>query len=262
MSSISRRMNRPDFTGITPHIHGIAEAAVQGGASGAIIVEGLANEQPAVSGLPERLLMVRDQVAAAPAGSDPNVPAWDISLNFVPVSYPSYIPSIISAVPGTQEVWRVVNASADTIADLQLRFDGRAQPLRLVGLDGVPTSTAGSADKKVITMDHILIPPAGRAEFIVVTPDAAVRRAELVTRAIDTGPLGDLDPERVLAVVKPSTPGIPSSLPTVEPDQIPAATKRFTGLDTEPVGQRRKLFFPKWSPTRATRRARPISSFQ
>jgi FtsP/CotA-like multicopper oxidase with cupredoxin domain len=224
-----------------PHIHGIAEAAVLGGASGAIIVEGLANEQPAVSGLPERLLIVRDQAVAAPAGNDPNVPAWDVSLNYVPVSYPEYTPSIISAAPGVQEVWRAVNASADTIADLQLRFDGQAQPLRVVGLDGVPTSAGGSAVKTIVTVNHILIPPAGRAEFIVTTPDATVRSATLVTQAIDTGPLGDLDPERVLAAIKPSTPGTP--LPTMEPDQTPTAQQRFTGLDTAPVSQRRKLYF-------------------
>jgi len=34
-----------------PHIHGIAEPAVQGGASGAIVVEGLENMQPSVAGL-------------------------------------------------------------------------------------------------------------------------------------------------------------------------------------------------------------------
>jgi FtsP/CotA-like multicopper oxidase with cupredoxin domain len=224
-----------------PHIHGLAEAAVLGGASGAIIVEGLANEQPAVSGLPERLLIVRDQAVAAAAGNDPNVPAWDISLNYVPVSFPAYIPSIISAPPGVREVWRAVNASADTIADLQLRFDGQAQPLQLVALDGVPTSTGGSVDKTIVTVNHILIPPAGRAEFIVTTPDATVQKATLVTQAIDTGPLGDLDPERVLAVVTPSTSAMP--MPTMEPDQMPAAQQRFTGLDTAPVSQQRKLYF-------------------
>jgi FtsP/CotA-like multicopper oxidase with cupredoxin domain len=44
-----------------PHVHGLAEASVQGGASGAIIVEGVENIQPAVAELPERVLMVRDQ---------------------------------------------------------------------------------------------------------------------------------------------------------------------------------------------------------
>jgi FtsP/CotA-like multicopper oxidase with cupredoxin domain len=44
-----------------PHVHGISSMAVQGGASGAIIVEGIENIQPAVAGLPERLIIIRDQ---------------------------------------------------------------------------------------------------------------------------------------------------------------------------------------------------------
>jgi len=44
-----------------PHVHGIAEAAVQGGASGAIVVDGIEDLQPAVAGLPQRVLIIRDQ---------------------------------------------------------------------------------------------------------------------------------------------------------------------------------------------------------
>ena len=58
-----------------PHIHGIAEAAVQGGASGAIIVDGIENIQPAVVGLPERTLLIRDNPTPV-QGNNP--PAWDI----------------------------------------------------------------------------------------------------------------------------------------------------------------------------------------
>ena len=47
-----------------PHVHGISEAALQGGASGAIVVEGVENLQPAVAGLPQRVLIMRDQVMA------------------------------------------------------------------------------------------------------------------------------------------------------------------------------------------------------
>jgi FtsP/CotA-like multicopper oxidase with cupredoxin domain len=43
-----------------PHVRGISEAAVQGGASGAIVVEGLENINPSVAGLPQQLLIVRD----------------------------------------------------------------------------------------------------------------------------------------------------------------------------------------------------------
>jgi FtsP/CotA-like multicopper oxidase with cupredoxin domain len=48
-----------------PHVHGIAEAAVQGGATGLIVVEGIENLQPAVAHLPQRFLVVRDQLVEA-----------------------------------------------------------------------------------------------------------------------------------------------------------------------------------------------------
>jgi len=63
-----------------PHVHGIAEAAVQGGASGAIVVDGIENIQPAVAGLPERIMIVRDQMVAGSPTPGGNVPSWDLSL--------------------------------------------------------------------------------------------------------------------------------------------------------------------------------------
>src|SRR5215467_14443521 len=44
-----------------PHIYGLAEREVQGGATGAIVVEGIQGLQPAIGSLPQRILMVRDQ---------------------------------------------------------------------------------------------------------------------------------------------------------------------------------------------------------
>src|ERR1700691_1358259 len=38
------------------HVHGIAEPTVQGGASGAIVLQGLQNYEPGIAGLPERVL--------------------------------------------------------------------------------------------------------------------------------------------------------------------------------------------------------------
>jgi FtsP/CotA-like multicopper oxidase with cupredoxin domain len=119
-----------------PHIHHLSEAALQGGASGAIVVEGIENIQPAVAGLPARLLMIRDQVLPSSVQPSDADPAWDVTLNYVPVPYPSYTPGIIEMEQGRRELWRVANASADTILDLQLNYDGVAQPLEVVALDG------------------------------------------------------------------------------------------------------------------------------
>jgi hypothetical protein len=42
---------------------------------------------------------------------------------------------------GKREFIRLVNASADTILDLQWVFDGKAQPMQVVAIDGVPVNS-------------------------------------------------------------------------------------------------------------------------
>ncbi len=228
-----------------PHVHGISSKAVEGGASGAIEVEGIANIQPAVAGLPERFLVIRDQRV----GSSPNgkysipVPSWDISLNYVPVSFPKYVPAVIKMKKGAKEFWRVVNASADTTMDLELKYDNVAQPLEIVALDGVPTgSQDGRQQGTIITESDILIPPAGRAEFIVTAPDAGVKNAMFVTERIDTGPLGDSDPARPLAVIRQTAKArdIP---PRILPVAAAIPGERFAGLDDSLVTAHRHLYF-------------------
>jgi len=225
-----------------PHIHGIAEAAVQGGASGAIVVEGIENVQPAVAGLPQRILLVRDQQVPASI-TDPNVPAWDLSLNFIPITFPNYTPAIIPMKPNERQLWRVGNVSADTILDLQVQYDAVPQTIELVGLDGVPTgSQDGTRQGKIIPVKHILLAPAARAEFIVNGPGVGVKNASLMTLGIDTGPLGDNDPQRPLATIQ-------TSFNAAEPPlRVPAVSgragkQRFEGLETATVTAKRKLYF-------------------
>src|SRR5271170_178515 len=225
-----------------PHVHGLSEAAVQGGASGPIIVEGIENVQPAVAGLPERLLLIRDQTvpnSPTPGGS---VPSWDVSLNYVPILYPSFTPAVIDMKFGQKEFWRVANASADTILDLQVKYDGVAQPLQVVALDGVPTgSQDGTRRGKLVTQTDILLAPAARAEFIVTGPSKAVRNATFQTLNIDTGPDGDDDPNRQLAriaatAVSPSLPVVPAASQAPYP-------QLFEGLAAAKVTAKRTLYF-------------------
>jgi FtsP/CotA-like multicopper oxidase with cupredoxin domain len=106
-----------------PHVHGMSEAAVQGGASGAIVVEGIEKLQPAVAGLRQRILLIRDLTIPGNPAPGGKVPSWDISLNYVPILYPKYVPAVIRIQAGGKELWRVVNASADTIIELVLNYD-------------------------------------------------------------------------------------------------------------------------------------------
>lgn len=226
-----------------PHVHGIAEAAVQGGASGAIIVEGIENVQPLVSGLPERLLIIRDQSVAAEQTAGASAPSWDVSLNYVPVPYPNFTPAIIHMNRDEEEFWRVVNASADTIIDLQVQFDGVPQPLVLVGLDGVPTgSQDGTRRGKIVTRTDILIPPAGRAEFIVTGPSVKVRHASLLTLSVNTGPVGDNDPQRPLAMIKTIKP-VTRPLVIMPIPSSPPNLQQFEGLHDAAVTRHRHLYF-------------------
>jgi FtsP/CotA-like multicopper oxidase with cupredoxin domain len=228
-----------------PHIHGIAEAAVQGGATGAIVVDGLEALQPAVRGLPQRVLVVRDEnVVGNPAPDGPNnVPSWDLSLNSIPVPYPDYTAAVIEMRQGEKQLWRVVNASADTILDLQLRYDGEAQNLAIVALDGVPTgSQDGSRRGKIVNATDVLLPPAARAEFIVTGPSRSVRDATLLTLEVNTGPDGDNDPERRLATIQ--TVGQPRHEMPSTPKMAGAPwPQRFEGLATASPSTQRKLYF-------------------
>ena len=177
-----------------PHPHGFSERQVQGGASGALIVEGLQNAIPSVANLPERVIVLRDQSLSRVHQMNTLPPAWDVSINFVPVLYPDYEPAKIETQPSQPELWRVLNAGADTIFNLQIVKDGAPQPVKIVAVDGVPVS--GSSPSQTAT--GIFLPPGARAEFVVETP-AAGQKMQLVTTKWDTGPQGDNDPERPIA---------------------------------------------------------------
>jgi len=225
-----------------PHVHTLAETALLGGASGLIEVIGIATLQPAVAGLPERMLVIRDQTVQDTAGPGGFPPSWDVSLNYVPVSYPGYTPAIIQTSAGIQEFWRVANASADTIADIQVKYDGKVQPLQVVALDGVPTgSQDGKRQGAIVTDKDIMLPPGARAEFIVTMPTADVKKAQLITRDIDTGHYGDRDPLRTLATIQLGT--APVALPRLAKATGPAHKQRFEDLDDVKPTAQRTLYF-------------------
>jgi FtsP/CotA-like multicopper oxidase with cupredoxin domain len=225
-----------------PHVHGIAEAAVQGGASGAIVVEGIENINHDVAGLPERTLIVRDNpVPGTPTG---NVPAWDLSLNYIPVAFPAYTPAVIAMKPLQKQFWRVLNASADTILDLQLQYDGVVQDIQVVAIDGVPTgSQDGNSGGKTLVRKHFLMAPASRVEFIVTAPPKTVKNATLLTLNINTGPDGDNDPQRPIAAIKVSATAPNPTLSVGNVSGPPPVKMRFTGLAQAMPVKHRKLYF-------------------
>jgi len=198
-----------------PHVHGHSEEQVLGGASGAIIVEGIETAIPALQALPQRLLVIRDHFVQAPTQPDElGRPAKDLSVNFVPVPYPDYPNAVIRTRPSQRELWRVLNASADTYVDLFVLFNGRFHKLGLAAIDGVPLDHAAHKPDGIAWQDHIPIPPGGRAEFIFRTPPRGVK-AELLTAGVETSPFMDED-------AIPTTPAGTLPTPTQSAQQAAA----------------------------------------
>ena len=248
-----------------PHIHGFTKAQVLGGASGAMIVEGIERTNHELAGLPERVMIVRDQDLvnpnAAPAvgivalpppvldaegdamntGTGSGKPAKDLSLNFVPVPYPNYPPAVIAMKPSERQLWRVLNASAITYLNLQVLFGNAPQALGVVGMDGVPVDENGMSGDQALWVKHVGVPPGGRMEFIVKGPPEGVKGI-LVTRSVNTGAVGENDPERTLAnIVASAAAPEPRSKLAVSPQPLPPATLPWIG-NTKPVRTRRLYF--------------------
>ena len=249
-----------------PHIHGFSTKQVLGGASGALIVEGIERANPKVAGLPERVFVIRDQDLvnpdAPPSKSEPVVPkmmidrdgdsanngtgfgkpAKDLSVNFVPVPYPDYPPAIIRMKPGERQLWRVLNASAITYLKLSFLFHNRTpQMMGVVSIDGVPINWNPGAENAIEWHDHIGVPPGARVEFIVTGPPAGTPGL-FVTRTVDTGQGGENDPNRALASIV-ATPDAPEPRSTLQATPTPLAPPALPWLGSVTPTHVRKLYF-------------------
>jgi FtsP/CotA-like multicopper oxidase with cupredoxin domain len=194
------------------HTHSHGESYVQDldGMSGAIVVEGIERYVPEVLNMRERILVLRDLVLPTDAaeqkkvmesvsmqttqcGTAPEKPERAFTVN-------GSLRPQIDLGPKERQFWRIVNASPDRYADLELD----SATLEIVSLDGMPLAYHDPAVRKR-TMRHVLVPPAGRVEAIVTGPPAD-SRAVLRTRCFDTGPDGDSNPAMVLADIVPTQP--------------------------------------------------------
>lgn len=248
-----------------PHIHGFSKMQVSGGASGAIVIEGIERANRELAGLPERIMVIRDQDLlnpdAPPSKSEPVVPktlidrdgdsanngtgfgrpAKDLSLNFVPVPYPDYPPALLAMKPGERQLWRVLNASSVTYLNLALVFGRTAQLLGIVAIDGVPLTQNGNPANAIEWRDHVGIPPGGRVEMIVAGPPAGMP-ALFVTRSVDTGQGGENDPNRALVSIA-ADPAAPALHAALSRSPLPLPKNALPWLGDVAPAHVRKLYF-------------------
>ena len=203
------------------HTHSHGESYIQDldGMSGAIVVEGIERYVPEVRNMRERILVLRDLVLptdtaklkkvmesvamqTTQCGTAPEKPERAFTVNGI-------LRPKIDISPGERQFWRIVNASPDRYADLELD----SESLDVVALDGMPLAYHDPAIRKR-SMRHVLVPPAGRVEAIVTGPPEDSHGA-LRSRCFDTGPDGDSNPAMVLADIVSaarSKPQVPPAL--------------------------------------------------
>jgi FtsP/CotA-like multicopper oxidase with cupredoxin domain len=220
-----------------PHVHGFTEFQVNGGAAGALVVEGMEKYRPEVTGLIERVFVVRQQYLV------PWVPGpYQLTLNYQVAASPGAPAPVIQMAPGERQFWRVANATLQDFMPLQVWVNGVAQPLEVIALDGYPLA----APRYETT---ILVPPAGRAEFIVPAPAAGVS-AQFVSLAYSTGPTGNQDFEQLLANIELSSSKKQAAKSTVPPVPGAANGLKFSGLkEIAPTAQRNLYFSEEFGGT-------------
>jgi suppressor of ftsI len=187
------------------------------GMSGAIVVEGIDRYLPELRHMEERIMVLRDaeldeqgpqrselmrQVSLQAQGCGSSTEKADRVFTVNGVIRPE-----IEISPGEHQFWRIVNASPDLYADIEI--DGSS--FDVVALDGMPFAFREPSIRGR-RLNHVLLAPAGRMEAIVIGPPTG-RQATLHTRCFDTGRDGDQNGAMVLADLVPKRTG--SELQTI-----------------------------------------------
>jgi len=118
--------------------------------------------------------------------------------------------------------------------------------MHVVAIDGVAVnSQSGPQPPATIPVTHFVLPPAARVELIVSAPSRSVQVAQLVTQAINTGPLGDDNPQRPLATIQlvNEAPDLGDDRMLPKFKSLNNKSQRFAALDTAPIAAKRVVYF-------------------
>jgi FtsP/CotA-like multicopper oxidase with cupredoxin domain len=183
------------------HPHGESYQQDLDGMSGALIVDGIERYAPELRSMRQQVLVLRDAVLKKTDLSAPVKRARVDASNSCTVSteQPERLFTVngvlrpsIAIRPGERQFWRIVNASPDLYADLQVS-SGR---ITVIALDGMPLAFHNPHRRDKL-MTHVPLPPGGRVEAIVTGPPAGTE-ATLSSRCVNTGPDGDPNPAMAL----------------------------------------------------------------
>src|SRR6201987_3921300 len=185
------------------HPHGASYQQDLDGMSGAIVIDGMDRYFPEIKTMRERILILRDaeleqgdssstilksaaQLAPYGCGAATGEATRVFTVNGV-------VRPKIAIASGEKQFWRIVNASPDLYADLEVD----SESMTVVAFDGMPL-TYHDHNRHTEKLRHVLLAPAGRVE---VTVEGSQRggTASLRSLCVNTGADGDPNPSMVLA---------------------------------------------------------------
>jgi FtsP/CotA-like multicopper oxidase with cupredoxin domain len=185
------------------HPHGESYRQNLDGMSGAIVIDGMDRYFPEIKNMKERILILRD---AELEQGDPSSTILKTAVQLAPYgcgaatgeatrvfTVNGVVRPKIAIASGEKQFWRIVNASPDLYADLELD----SESMTVVALDGMPL-TYHDPKRHTEEFRHVLLAPGGRAEVIVIGPKPD-RTTSLRSMCVNTGADGDPNPDMVLA---------------------------------------------------------------
>lgn len=229
-----------------PHVHTLSEAAILGGASGIIIVEGIENIRYGLAGLPQQTMVIRDHAVSPSVEAmypNSNGTVYDLSINYVTNKLPASAPAVFRMKPLEKQVWLIANAGANSLLNLQFLYDGVLQPFDVA-----------SADSDILTNENGVrnfeLPPGGRAYIIITGPPQNVQRAVMQTKNSWTGNNGNLETTRDILQIIPDvnarevTDFIPKNTTSVtEESTEKLIISQVDDLQSTPLAAKHTLYF-------------------
>jgi suppressor of ftsI len=165
------------------HAHGQAEDQVLSGLSGLFMIDGFINESyPSLSSAQERILVLKDIQLPGSDNGDPKSKTINGQKN-----------PTIRMTRGQPQVWQIGNVGADAFFDLEVE-----------GLEFLVLARDGNAFEAPVRERRLFIPPGGR--YTVFITATTVGQYKVFSRAVDTGPQGDPNPEVRLGTVVVEAP--------------------------------------------------------
>jgi FtsP/CotA-like multicopper oxidase with cupredoxin domain len=185
-----------------PHLHTLVNREIAEGLSGGIVVGDVLAPFPALSGITQRLMLLKDlKIRHGVIVLDPD-PSGRTLRTINGLFRPR-----IGIRPGELQLWRIGNLGANIFYRLKLP----RHVFYVIAQDGRPRT-------QLVGTKELVIPPAGRYEVLVRGARPGTYR--LRTTSFDTGPVGDRYPGQVLATVVSRGPAVANPIPL--PPTMPA----------------------------------------